>query len=120
MEEKANFENMRVYQQSLKLVSLIYKVTRGFPKEEAYGLTSQIRRAAVSVCLNIAEGQGRRSTLENKQFSQIAKGSLHEVLAVLEIAHQERYLSNQEKTQIRAEVFSLIRQIQNLINYLKT
>ena len=85
-----------------------------------YGLTSQLRRAAISVPLNIAEGQGRAGRTEHKQFLQITKGSLHEVLAILEIACRESYLSETEKFQTRKEVFSLNRQIQSIISYLRT
>ena len=118
--EKAKFEDLRVYKLGLDLAKMIYKVTKEFPKEDIYGLTSQMRRATVSVPLNIAEGQGRGSLLENKQFLLIARGSLHEVLATLEIAEQEQYLSTQKKIQIRTEIFHLLRQLNSLIKYLKS
>ena len=120
MEEQTNFEKLRVYQQSLGLVKILYKITKDFPKEELYGLTSQLRRAATSVSLNIAEGQGRSSRMENKQFLLIARGSLHEILAITEITHQETYLSDKERLLIRHEIFSLLKQLNNLISYLKT
>ncbi len=65
---------------------MIYRVTREFPKEETYGLTSQIRRSAVSVPSNIAEGQGRLSTGEFRQFLGVARGSNCELQTQLEIA----------------------------------
>ena len=119
MEEKANFEKLRVYQQALLFVEMVYQITKSFPKEEQYGLTSQFRRAAMSIPLNIAEGQGRSGRAESKQFLQISKASLHEILAVLEIAYHQKYLSQTDRAQIRRESFSIIKQIQGMINYLK-
>ena len=75
-----------VWQKSLDLAVRIYGVTRNFPREELYGLTSQIRRAAVSVSSNIAEGQGRLSSGEFRQFLGIARGSNFELQARLEAA----------------------------------
>lgn len=117
--EYANFENLRIYQQSMELVDMIYEITGKFPKEEQYGLISQMRRAAISVPLNIAEGQGRGSLAENKHFLLIARGSLYEILATLEISFRRKFISEQEKQLIRKEIFSLLRQINNLIKYLK-
>lgn len=74
---KANFEDLRIYQAALEIVDLIYRRTKPFPKEELYGMTSQLRRAATSIPLNIAEGQGRSSPAENKQFLLIARGSIY-------------------------------------------
>ena len=90
-----------------------------FPSEERYGLTSQLRRAAISVPLNIAEGQGRGSQAENKQFVLIARGSLYEILAILEIAHHRSFLTDQARQRLRTEVFSLLRQLNMLLRYLK-
>ena len=117
--EQANFEKLRIYQKALELVDLVYKATKAFPKQEIYGLTSQLTRAAVSIPLNIAEGQGRWSSAENKNFPLIARGSLYEILAVTEIAFRRDYLQKDQKQQIRQEAFSLIRQVNGLIRYLK-
>jgi four helix bundle protein len=70
----------------MQLTVAIYRLTQGFPREEIYGLTSQIRRAAVSVPSNIAEGQGRLNSAEFRQFLGIARGSVCEVQTQLEIA----------------------------------
>jgi four helix bundle protein len=86
---------------------------------EIYGLTSQFRRAAMSVPLNIAEGQGRGSRAENKHFLMIARGSLHELIAILEIAFQEHYVTRPDKEAMRMELFSLLRQINSMIGYFK-
>lgn len=80
-----------VWQRSIQLAAIIYRVTSGFPKEEIYGLTSQIRRSAVSVPSNIAEGQGRLSTGEFRQFLGMARGSNYELQTQLEIARMLKY-----------------------------
>ena len=81
------------WQKAMVLVTDIYRVTRNFPKDEAYGLTSQIRRAAVSVPSNLAEGHGRTSRKEFHRFIGQARGSLVEVETQLEIACNLGYLS---------------------------
>jgi four helix bundle protein len=81
-----SFRDLIVWQRSMQLTVAIYRLTQNFPREEIYGLTSQIRRSAVSVPSNIAEGQGRRSTGEFKQFLGIARGSNAELQTQLEIA----------------------------------
>ena len=80
---------------------------------------SQFRRAAMSVPLNIAEGQGRGSRAENKHFLIIARGSLHELIAILEVAFQEHYATGPDKQAIRTEINSLLRQINSMIGYFK-
>jgi four helix bundle protein len=81
-----SFRDLQVWQKAMQLTVTIYRLTQGFPREEVYGLTSQIRRAAVSVPSNIAEGQGRLSPGEFRQFLGIARGSVCEVQTQLEIA----------------------------------
>ena len=81
-----SFRDLTVWQRSIQLATAIYRLTCGFPREEMYGLTSQIRRAAVSVSSNIAEGQGRLSKGEFRQFLGIARGSNFELQTQLEIA----------------------------------
>jgi len=83
-----SFRDLQVWQRSMELTVLIYKLTATFPREEAYGLTSQLRRCAVSVPSNIAEGQGRLNTREFKQFLGIARGSNCELQTQLEIARR--------------------------------
>ena len=81
-----SFRDLLVWQKAMQLTVAIYRLTQGFPREEIYGLTSQIRRAAVSVPSNIAEGQGRLNSAEFRQFLGIARGSVCEVQTQLEIA----------------------------------
>jgi four helix bundle protein len=81
-----SFRDLVVWQRAMQLTVAVYRLTQNFPHEEQYGLTSQIRRSAVSIPSNIAEGQGRLSVGEFKQFLGIARGSNFEVQTQLEIA----------------------------------
>ena len=81
-----SFRDLIVWQRSIQLAAVIYRVTGSFPKDEMYGLSSQIRRSAVSVPSNIAEGQGRLSRGEFRQFLGVARGSNFELQTQLEIA----------------------------------
>jgi len=82
-----------IWQKSIKLVTRIYEVTRSFPKEEAFGLTSQMRRCSVSIPSNIAEGHGPNSTGGYLRFLQIATGSLCELQTQLVIANNLSFFS---------------------------
>lgn len=81
-----SFRDLTVWQRSMQLTVAIYRLTREFPREEIYGLTSQIRRAAVSLPSNIAEGHGRLNKAEFRQFLGIARASNFELQTQLEIA----------------------------------
>ena len=87
------YRDLVVWQKAMELVTDVYRVTSDFPKYELYGLTGQIRRAAVSVPSNLAEGHGRTSRREFHQFIRQARGSLVEVETQLEIARNLGYLS---------------------------
>ncbi len=91
-----SYRDLQAWKAAIGLVKEIYKVTGKFPATEIYGLTSQIRRAAVSVPSNIAEGQGRNSSKEFRQFLSIALGSLAELETQLIIAHEIDYLKSEE------------------------
>jgi four helix bundle protein len=80
------FQDLTVWQRSMELSECIYRLTKSFPKEELYGLTSQLRRAGISVASNIAEGRGRATAGEFKQFLCIAQGSTYEVHTQLLLA----------------------------------
>ncbi|MGA2889320.1 MAG: four helix bundle protein [Terracidiphilus sp.] len=85
-----SFRDLQVWQRSMQLAIAVYRLTRESPREEIYGLTSQMRRSAVSVPSNIAEGQGRLNPSEFRQFLGIARGSLCELQTQLEIARSLR------------------------------
>jgi four helix bundle protein len=88
-----SYRDLVVWQQAMELVHGIYEVTSHFPDAEKFGLTSQMRRAAVSVACNIAEGQGRNSTGEFIQFLGHSRGSLQEVETQLLVAERRRFIS---------------------------
>ena len=90
------FRDLLIWQKSIKLATRIYEVTRSFPKEEAFGLTSQMRRCSVSIPSNIAEGHGRNSTGDYLCFLQIATGSLCELQTQLVIANNLSFFSEKE------------------------
>jgi len=83
-----SFRDLKVWQKSIQMTVAIYRLTRSFPRDETYGLTSQLKRSAVSVPSNIAEGHGRLNTPEYRHFLGIARGSNFELQTQLEIARQ--------------------------------
>jgi len=87
-----SYRDLVVWQKAMEVVTEVYRVSQGFPKEEVYGLTSQLRRAAVSVPSNIAEGQGRKGAKEFQQFLAQARGSLLELETQIQIAQNLGYL----------------------------
>ena len=93
--ELDGYKALRVYQAALDLLVECYRITGEFPKSEMYGLTQQLRRAAVSIVLNIAEGWGRNSKAELARFSDISRGSAHEVDAAFQIAVRLDFISSE-------------------------
>ena len=96
MEYRAGYKNLNTYIKANELVLLIYEITKKFPKEELFGLTSQIRRCAVSVPANIVEGYGRRTNKDKLQFYYIARGSLNELEYYLDLSNQLSYMSKND------------------------
>src|SRR5579862_7466163 len=87
-----NYRDLIVWQKAMDLATLVYQSTESFPQKEVFGLTNQLRRAAVSIPSNIAEGQGRNSNLDFRRFLGISRGSLQEVETQLELARRLGYL----------------------------
>lgn len=117
-EEKFNFEDLKVYQKALEYVDFVYNITKEFPKAEAFSLTDQFRRAAVSICLNIAEGTGG-SKAEFNQFLKIARRSVRECIAVTEISANQKFIGNDDKKQSRAFCLELSKMLNGLMRSLK-
>src|SRR3990167_5600783 len=95
-----SFKDLNVWKEGHRLVVEIYRITNGFPREESFGLTNQIRRASISITSNIAEGFSRRSLKEKYRFYAMALGSLTEVQNQLIIASDVKYLSNDKFQEI--------------------
>jgi four helix bundle protein len=96
MKSDKGYKKLRVWEKANELVVKVYQETVNFPKEEGYGITSQLRRAAVSVPTNIVEGMGRQSSAEIRRFSGIALGSLAEVEYLLELCFSLGYFSSNQ------------------------
>jgi four helix bundle protein len=117
--KKQKFRKLDIWDKSIDFIEEIYKITSAFPKEEAYGLTSQTRRAATSISLNIAEGSGASSDLEFKRFLGISLRSAYEVMCALEIAARLGYLDEAEKEGLLKSSDNLSAMISGLMGKLK-
>jgi four helix bundle protein len=93
---RQSFRDLKVWQKSMELTVAVYRLTHGFPREEMFGLTSQLRRSAVSIPGNIAEGHGRMSPREFKRFLLIARGSNSELQTQLEVAALLKFANGQQ------------------------
>jgi four helix bundle protein len=112
----SSFRDLRVWQEAMKLTTEIYRNTAGFPKHELYGLSQQIRRAAVSVPSNIAEGKGHRSNKEFVRFLLHARGSLLELQTQLLISEELQYLRKEAASRLLALAEGVGRALSGLIN----
>ena len=107
-----------VWQKSMDLVKKIYSATRSFPEEELYGLTGQIRRCAVSIPSNIAEGYGRHSATEYVRFLRIAIGSLYELQTQIEISLNLDFLKEGDHGNLSSRCTEIEKMLSSLINKL--
>ena len=115
---KRDYRELKVWQKAMEMVTEVYRITQTFPREEIYGLTSQIRRAAVSVPSNIAEGQGRLTRGEFRQFLGHAKGSLAELETQILIAKNLGYINDPLRTLDRLS--EVARMLNGLLNSLRS
>lgn len=114
-----SYTELEVWKYSRELVKQVYLLTKSFPMEELYALTSQIRRSSISVPSNIAEGIGRQSNKETIHFLYIAKGSLQEVETQLYLSYDLEYISEKELKEILEKVISNKKLLNGFINYYK-
>jgi len=119
IEKIKSYNDLITWQKGIELVKEVYKATQSFPKEEIYGLTSQIRRSAVSIPSNIAEGHARNTTGEFIQFLGIAKGSLAELDTQIIIAAELGFISEQQKNLLREKITEINRLTNGLIKSLR-
>ncbi len=113
------YEKLSVWQRAIDFADVIYTVIEGFPKDERFGLTNQMRRAAVSISSNIAEGSGRSSDAENARFVEIAYGSLMEVTSQATLAERRNYLNHDYLQQIRILAEELAKMLSGYLHSLK-
>lgn len=111
--------DLKVWQISLDLTETLYRLTADWPKHEQYGLVSQVRRAAVSVPANIAEGAGRRTPGEFMHFTGIARGSLAELETLLILAHRLGYIDEPVQKALSLELLELGRMATGLLRSLE-
>ena len=109
-----NYKKLNVWVSSISLVKNIQKLTRKFPKDEMFVLTQQLRRAAISIPSNIAEGAGRNSNAQFKNFLQISIGSCYEAETQLIISKELEYISEEELDTISKELDSIMKMNHNL------
>lgn len=115
----ANFKELLVWHKSINFVTEIYELTNDFPKNEMYGLISQIRRASISIPSNIAEGNSRRSVADYLQFLKIARGSCAEVETQLIIAQNLKFLNEELYLKLNQDIIEISKMLNGLINSLK-
>ena len=99
-----SFEKLIAWQKSRELAILIFKTTKNFPKDETFGLTSQMRRCSISIASNLAEGSGRSSMKDKARFSEIAYSSSLELLNQVILSHDFEYVDENQYTQIREKI----------------
>ncbi len=114
------FERLEVYKRALEFANVIYETTGGFPKEEQFGITSQLRRASLSISLNIAEGSGRYNIPERRQFYRVSRSSINECVPLIEISCKQGYIDSNRRDEFRKECVELAKMISGLIKSLPT
>jgi four helix bundle protein len=112
-------EKLDVWKKSIDFVVALYKATEGFPKEEKFGLTAQLRRAAVSISANLAEGAGRKTPKEFAYFLSNSQGSASEVDTELLIAHRLNFLSDSDYRDLRSSLDEIGRMLTGLSQHVQ-
>ncbi|MFV0442778.1 MAG: four helix bundle protein [Planctomycetaceae bacterium] len=113
------FEHLEVWKSAIALSDCVYVATRGFPSDERFGLTSQLRRSAVSIAANIAEGTGRGNDGDLLRFLDIAYGSLMETVSHITIAHRQKFLDDPTQRQLYEDCERLAKMINAFKNSLR-
>lgn len=115
-----NFEKLDVWRRAVDLAALVYAFSKGFPADEKFGLVGQMRRAAVSVSSNLAEGSSRSSRQDFARFVEIAVGSLYELVSQGFISRKQGFLDEQDFQRLYADSEELIRMLTGLRNHLRS
>ncbi len=114
-----NYTELEVWLEARKLASEIYLVSKKFPREETYGITNQIRRSAISIPSNIAEGCGRQSSKETIHFLYISRGSLYELETQIFLSYDQKYLNGEVLERVLKQIEICKKLIHGFINYYK-
>ncbi|KAB2917599.1 MAG: four helix bundle protein [Bacteroidetes bacterium] len=112
-----SYKDLDVWKESRKMVKTIYLLTQNFPKEETYGLTQQIRRSAISIPSNIAEGHGRNTAKDSIQFFHISRGSLYELETQVYLAFDLGYTDEKQCSDVIEQISTNGKMLNGLINY---
>ncbi len=115
-----NFRDLKVWQRAMEFVVKLYELMESFPKEEKYGLISQMRRCAVSIPSNIAEGTGRGSNPQFARFLEFSLGSLNELMTQIEIANRLQYFKEADYQFLVSELTQISNMLYKLYKTLKT
>ena len=117
----SGYKELKVYKRSYKAAKAIYEMIVGFPNEERYGITNQLRRAALSIPLNIAEGYAKRESQEEfKRFLMMALGSSNEVLVLIDFSKDVGYISGEKHSKAFAEYEEIASMLNSFIQSVKT
>lgn len=119
MTERNRYYDLDVWKESRKLTNQVYNLTKSFPEEEKFGLTSQIRRCSVSVPSNIAEGCGRQTPKDTTRFLYIAKGSLYELETQVLLSFDQNYISDKDVSEVSKQIIVCKKLLNGFINYYK-
>lgn len=118
MEKVKSYKELKVWRKGIELTKTIYSITENFPRRELFGMTSQMRRAVVSVPSNIAEGWSRNHTREYVQFLRVALGSLAELDTQLTISSELGYLTKDKLNETEAGIFEMQKMVYAMVNTL--
>ena len=114
-----SYRDLKVWKKGIQLVKKVYTITKKYPQDELYGLTAQVRKAAISIPSNIAEGQARQSVKDFQRFLNISKGSSAEVDTQMVISKELEYISKEELDDIYGDILEILRMLQGLIDSLE-
>ena len=112
-----DYKDLNVWKKSRALTAEVYRVSEGFPRSEMFGLTSQMRRAAMSIVLNIAEGKGRWTTRDQGSFIITARASAQELEAVLYLAEDLKYMTPETSERLRKSTNEIGRMLNGLVKF---
>jgi four helix bundle protein len=114
-----NFRELKIWQRSMDLAEIVYKLTDGFPREERYGMSSQLQRCSVSIPSNIAEGAGRATNKQFKHFLEMSMGSCNEMQTQLELSCRFTYIEKEVHDNVTGGALQIYKMILSFYNSLK-